>query len=715
MRATRRGRSSRWLGALLVLGATYDARTLATAADLALPGPFFAGQTVVTVDRPGGGSFNAELYYPATAPGTATPLAPGGLLPAVTFGHGFLQDPQDYNSTLQHLATHGYLVIATQSQTGFFVNHNEYAGDLRASLDYLVNQTASPGSWLFGRVNSGALGASGHSLGGGVSILVAAADPRIRAVANLAAANTLTDPSARDQMANLTIPINLIAASDDQYAPPDVQQQPMYDNGVAPKQITYLMGGSHCRFEDDDFFFLCDGSSLSRGEQLTFTRRELTTFFDFYLKRDQSLWRQVWGPELTADAQVVPQVDSGIRVIPDLASRQGLPGQPLSYQVTVVNQGRGAASFELFSEDQTWPTLVSPPVTPVLAPGQSTTVTVQVTPPAAAFGAQDRLLLSARTSADGLTRGYTQLTSSTPAFAGELAVASLGNNAVWKFDAGGAGNLFADAGDGLLTPLATSYDAAGNLLVADALRSRVARFTPGGAGTIFADSADGLSSPSGLAVAEDGSLLVTNYLTNTIVRVDPSGQGTPFADAADGLASPFGAALDAQGNLYVASLGNRQVLKFDPAGNSSVFADAADGLLTPFGVALDAAGNVYVSDVLRSRITRFTPAGVGSVFADVADGLTSPAGLAFDAQGYLYAGNYLSNNIVRLDGAGNGVLFADGGDGLASPFGLATRFLLGGSGGAGATAVPEPTGVALLAAALPGLAWVAGHQRRRRR
>jgi dienelactone hydrolase len=65
---------------------------------------------------------------------------------------------------------------------------------MRHCLTYLEEQNADPASWLFGQVATAQFGVSGHSMGGGASILAAAADARIKAVANLAAAET--NPSA---------------------------------------------------------------------------------------------------------------------------------------------------------------------------------------------------------------------------------------------------------------------------------------------------------------------------------------------------------------------------------------------------------------------------------------------------------------------------------------------------------------------------------------
>jgi dienelactone hydrolase len=163
--------------------------------DYAAHGAYRAGRRRVTVRHPNNTTFTAQLYYPATATGDNTPYdGSGAPYPAVSFGHGFLQPPERYRSILEHLATWGYLTIATESGLELFPNHRAYAEDMRHCLTYLEEQNADPASWLFGQVATAQFGVSGHSMGGGASILAAAADARIKAVANLAAAET--NPSA---------------------------------------------------------------------------------------------------------------------------------------------------------------------------------------------------------------------------------------------------------------------------------------------------------------------------------------------------------------------------------------------------------------------------------------------------------------------------------------------------------------------------------------
>ncbi|MHC4834329.1 MAG: alpha/beta hydrolase, partial [Planctomycetota bacterium] len=64
--------------------------------------------------------------------------ASGGPYPVFSFGHGFLTPVSRYDSTLDHLATHGFLVIASRSGGELFPSHAAFAADLVHCLDHVI-------------------------------------------------------------------------------------------------------------------------------------------------------------------------------------------------------------------------------------------------------------------------------------------------------------------------------------------------------------------------------------------------------------------------------------------------------------------------------------------------------------------------------------------------------------------------------------------------
>lgn len=364
------------------------------------PGPFLVGTQTVTVTRPNASSFTARLFYPATIAGENAPIddaqAP---YPAISFGHGFLQPVGNYQSTLAHLASHGYLVIATNSEGGLFPNHSNFAADLLHSLTYLQDQHVLPASPLFQRVDVDAFALSGHSMGGGAAIL-AAADPRIRAIAPLAAANT--NPSSIAALSNLLIPVRHIVGSVDAIVSPNTTQQ-MFNNSARPRQFLSLQGGFHCGFIDAQGFG-CDNGSLSRSDQLLLVRRLLTEFFDLHLKADQSIWTSVWLLDCNTDSRVVATIDPDSSITPHVASLSVRAGSAATLEFTVTNQGPQPTAFELELLPLVPSAGLSLSETPTLEPQAATSVQLSVAPDAKSARETVNVLVSARSLRDGATR-----------------------------------------------------------------------------------------------------------------------------------------------------------------------------------------------------------------------------------------------------------------------------------------------------------------------
>jgi dienelactone hydrolase len=400
----------------------------AVADDYSQPGPFAAGWRTVTVTRADSSTFNARLHYPALSAGQNAPFDPGGApYAAISFGHGFLSAVSLYQSTLAHLATHGYLVIASESYGGLFPDHAAFAADLSRCLTWLEAENASAGSVLFGAVDTARFGLSGHSMGGGCSILATAADSRVRALANLAAAETT--PSAIAQMANIEVPTALIAGSMDSITPLSAHGQPMYNAGNAPKQLPVIVGGYHCGFIDSAIPF-CDSGAISRSQQLALTRRLLTEFFHLHLRGEQAVWRAVWGPEAFADPAIARQADAGMLLAPGDIALSGPGGAPVATPVTLRNTSGRDGVFEFLIDGNTWFAGLAPEQTPLLAPGESFEFTLIVVLGDQPDRAEDQFLVTAVRSDEPGTRAYARVHASRAYAPGDLDC----NGAVNNFD-----------------------------------------------------------------------------------------------------------------------------------------------------------------------------------------------------------------------------------------------------------------------------------------
>lgn len=417
------------IGPALVLGAAL----LSQDDPYSLAGPHQVGQTTVAITRSDNSTVNSIIFYPSLASGVDAPIdTSDGPYPAITFAPGFFTSPDWYTSTLSHLASKGYLVIASYSQSGSFSpNKDQYVQDVRDTITYLLDENNRAGSMFQGTIRPDEIGASGHSLGGGVSIVAAALDDRIKALAPMAAATLRTagplgdapPPYADVAVANLPIPVSLINGSQDGYIPVATNGQVIYDAASAPKLLPNLTGGYHFGFIDFEIPFLSDTGSVTQDVNRAFARAELTSFFDLYLKGDQSAWRRQWGPERLALSGIQTQLDPGVTITSDHPVLTGQPGSQAIFHLTIRNTSGFANSFHLFSEDNGWSVDFASDHTPSLAPGGIFETDAFVTIPLLPGLATDQALLSARSDRDNGTRGFTIIVTAVPEASNLLLVA----------------------------------------------------------------------------------------------------------------------------------------------------------------------------------------------------------------------------------------------------------------------------------------------------
>ncbi|MFO0714804.1 MAG: hypothetical protein U0353_33500 [Sandaracinus sp.] len=118
----------------------------------------------------GGRSTPVTAYVPSIPAGTTAPL--------VVFVPGFQLTSSQYAGTLEHLASHGFIVLgADPSASLFSANHVNMAADARAVITWATSMAPFASS-----VDASRIGVTGHSLGGKVATLVTMDDDRVRAL-----------------------------------------------------------------------------------------------------------------------------------------------------------------------------------------------------------------------------------------------------------------------------------------------------------------------------------------------------------------------------------------------------------------------------------------------------------------------------------------------------------------------------------------------------
>lgn len=133
------------------------------------PGPFAVTTSTATVTR-------ARRMTPVTA--YLPTLPAGATAPLVIFLPGFQLTTDNYAGTLEHLASHGFVVVGANPPAGFTsANHIEMAADGRAVIDWATGSAPFAAS-----VDATRIGASGHSLGGKLATFITMDDDRVDAL-----------------------------------------------------------------------------------------------------------------------------------------------------------------------------------------------------------------------------------------------------------------------------------------------------------------------------------------------------------------------------------------------------------------------------------------------------------------------------------------------------------------------------------------------------
>ena len=219
----------------------------------------------------------------------------------------------------------------------------------------------------------------------------------------LAAANT--NPSSIAASSNFFVPVRHIVGSQDTIVIPATTVQ-MFNNSARAKQFVNLQGGFHCGFVEAQVFG-CDSGSMSRADQLAYVRRQMTEFFDLYLKGDESVWQAVWDAEADPRVGLTSSPDS--RIDPSAQTLTLRTGARRLLNATVTNLGPDLGLFAIETDGTPWTVDSQPGLVGPVDPGASETAVLSLAPPAGAEPGAVTLRLAARSLRDGGTRSVAQI------------------------------------------------------------------------------------------------------------------------------------------------------------------------------------------------------------------------------------------------------------------------------------------------------------------
>lgn len=157
--------------------------------------------------------------------------------PLVIWGNGTHASPASYRSLLEHWASHEMIVVAAMAP-------NAGRGvEMRACLNYMLEQQSDSGSAFFKRVDSERVAAAGHSQGGGGAIMLGR-DPRITTVVAIQP-YVLGERHNPQAAANQMGPMLLLSGREDFSASAATNQQPVFDSANVEVFWANLRGATH--------------------------------------------------------------------------------------------------------------------------------------------------------------------------------------------------------------------------------------------------------------------------------------------------------------------------------------------------------------------------------------------------------------------------------------------------------------------------------------
>ncbi len=157
--------------------------------------------------------------------------------PIVLWGNGTGQRPEAYVQILENLASWGFVAAAANTTNA------GTAVEMLSCLDWLTTENGRAGSVYQGKLDISKVGATGHSQGGGGS-LMAGRDPRVKTTAPVQPyTRGLGYVAGAQGLQNG--PILMLSGGSDTIARPEANQQIVFDEASKPIFWATLKGSSH--------------------------------------------------------------------------------------------------------------------------------------------------------------------------------------------------------------------------------------------------------------------------------------------------------------------------------------------------------------------------------------------------------------------------------------------------------------------------------------
>lgn len=197
---------------------------------------------------------NKKVYYPASLEAETKQY------PIVVWANGTGCATDTYDGLLKKIAEGGYIVVADSSVM---------TADGKAqidSIDYIIGKNSDTGSVFCGKVDTGKIGAAGHSQGGRSSVNAAQQDRRIKCIVSIAGA------SSKEEAKGLKASALYLTGTADMVVVSSQWCKPSYDVSEGRAVYASLKGGVHT-------------TCMTNPEKVS---GYAVSWFDAYLKNDSA-------------------------------------------------------------------------------------------------------------------------------------------------------------------------------------------------------------------------------------------------------------------------------------------------------------------------------------------------------------------------------------------------------------------------------------------
>lgn len=276
-----------------------------------MPGP--RGQAGFDLQVPvGGGGLRVTVVGPSEDGMTLSRA--GAPYPLVIISPGLTISRGQFRGYADRLASHGVLVVLQSARSE--ANHAQYRDDTGKLIDWLLAPTGADAAKVQGRADRDRIGVAGHSLGGKISLLAAAADPRIKAALGIDPVDggLGMQPMALDVVDKIRLPAGVPLAFLGETvskrggmpcAPEGQNYEALYGKAAAPAFALTFVGAAHNDFVDDFAGCLtcgfCPGGTAPRTRTRDLAIKYVTAYFLWSLRGLSAYADYLSGAEMSRD------------------------------------------------------------------------------------------------------------------------------------------------------------------------------------------------------------------------------------------------------------------------------------------------------------------------------------------------------------------------------------------------------------------------------